>query len=134
MPRGGSRGKKWHGKGWRDKDTGEFYINLKHSWDLAQYQREMAVMPRFSISELMDELHAEIQQEGECSLKRGMHVQCFFRKKALKPSPERATRVFDGGEVIYVKVFDEEDQELFNNNGRWAVKYRGYQRDCRGYR
>jgi hypothetical protein len=58
MPWGSSNGKKkkWYGKGWRDRSTGEMYINPKHSWDGAQFQREQAVNPRITITKLIEQL------------------------------------------------------------------------------
>ena len=37
-------------------------------------------------------------------LGEGMHVEIFFRRKALEESGERERGVFQGGEVVYAKV------------------------------
>lgn len=52
-----------------------------------------------------------------------------MRKKELEDSDERAFKVFNGGETVYVKILDDEGVEYVQNytpgEGRWTVKVRG---------
>jgi len=52
--------------------------------------------------------------------------EIFFRRNALEESGERVGGVFQGGEVVYAKVFDEEGREMRNEgSGGWVIKKRG---------
>lgn len=149
---GANRGKRFHGKGWREPGCGSLYFQLKRE----HRSRYHAVSPDTTMDELIDGLLSnwtfclpiqvrtvshitfehllttpcpdDVQEEYE-ELENGLEFVYYFHKKMLERSEEPAFDTFDGGERVYIKVMDEDGLEYTKPwfGGSWTVKVRGKQ-------
>ncbi|KAJ7600745.1 hypothetical protein C8J56DRAFT_16658 [Mycena floridula] len=117
------RGAGWHRRGYRD--AGCMWINVK----LGSYGhvRGQDVQEDMSINDFWNQVIRGIEMEDGFPLPAGWTFGLYSRRKLLEQSDtERIDTIFDGGETVTVKIFDEEDQERVYTYGEgWGYHVPG---------
>ncbi|KAL4257131.1 hypothetical protein AB1N83_009510 [Pleurotus pulmonarius] len=101
------RGAGWHKRGYRD--NGCMWINVRRgSYGCTRGQD---LNERCTIREFWDQVVSSIQMEDGFPIPQGWSFEVSSKKKIIIPSDDLVTTIFDGGENVYVKIYDEEDNE-----------------------
>ncbi|KAF9459499.1 hypothetical protein BDZ94DRAFT_1171479 [Collybia nuda] len=114
-----ARGAGWHKKGYRNK--GYMWINVRRG----SYSptRGTDVNEYATIEEFWLDTVRGIMMEDGFPLPEGWTFQLTSNKRVIEPSDELISTIFDGGENVYVKIYDTDNLERVYDFGTNCWKY-----------
>ncbi|KAK7040110.1 hypothetical protein VNI00_008622 [Paramarasmius palmivorus] len=120
-----ARGAGWHKRGYRDH--GCMWINVK----MGSYghTRGQDVNEYLTMNQLWDQIISSVSMEDGFPLPEGWTIGLFSNRKLLPQTDDRIDTLFDGGNTVTVKVFDEEDRErVYDGFEGWGFHEPGRRR------
>ncbi|KII91640.1 hypothetical protein PLICRDRAFT_173458 [Plicaturopsis crispa FD-325 SS-3] len=107
------RGKGWHKAGYRDR--GCMWINVR----MGSYgcTRGQDVREDMTINDFWMQISRSVSMEEGFPLPEGWYINLFSNRQELPQSDERIDTLFDGGETVYVKVYDDDDNQRVYDHG-----------------
>ncbi|KAL0955273.1 hypothetical protein HGRIS_004163 [Hohenbuehelia grisea] len=107
LSRRNSRGAGWHIRGYRD--MGSMWINVRRGSYGNTYGQD--VNEGSTIREFWEDVVRGVQMEDGFPMPENWTFELTSNKRPIIPSDDLITTIFDGDENVYVKVYDEDDNE-----------------------
>ncbi|KAL6309930.1 hypothetical protein BKA93DRAFT_756838 [Sparassis latifolia] len=114
-----ARGAGWHKRGYRD--NGCMWINVRRG--SYGHIRGQDVNDSSTISEFWNDVVRGVMMEDGFPIPADWSVGLYSNKRLIERSDARIDTIFDGGENVIVKFYDENDDERVYDFGTSTWEY-----------
>ncbi|ATZ55445.1 hypothetical protein BCIN_12g00410 [Botrytis cinerea B05.10] len=109
-PRARLRRPQWHGKGYREYGNILFFQLHRSCSSGRGFSRYFESHETANMHDLLDGIESALSREYQ--LPENLHLEFFLRRTQIIGEDALVGSVFDGGETVYAKVFDNYGVEL----------------------